>query len=239
MAALLAGVLLLLIGLYGIAIWTRTDPKVLIQTAARTFAVLALIGAVGALVLGRVGLAIPLGMVGFGLLGRYGPAGLRGMLGGAGGGGKAPRKSQVSTPMLEMELDHASGAMRGRVLNGPYGGQELDALAVPDLLALRATCDAQSLALLEAYLDRRAPAWREHAQGDPGGGNMGRPPGSSGAMTEEEAYEALGLEPGADAARIREAHRRLMKEVHPDHGGSTADAARINQAKDMLLRKHV
>ncbi len=244
MVALLAGGLLLLIGLYGMSVWTKTDPKVLIRTALRTLAVVSLVGAAGALVMGRVSMAMGLGMLGFALLGRNGGGrglgGLfRGLGGSLGGLGSAPKTSHVQTSLLEMELDHASGDMRGRILSGVHAGRALDELAVPDLLALRAQCDAQSLALLEAYLDRRAPAWREHAQGDAGGGSgMGRPPAGSSAMTEEEAYEILGLEPGAEPARVREAHRALMKKVHPDHGGSDYLAARINQAKDAILRKH-
>lgn len=65
------------------------------------------------------------------------------------------------------------------------------------------------------------------------------PPGSSrpppGGMSREEAYATLGLQPGADEAEIRAAHRRLMKACHPDHGGSDVLAARVNQAKDVLL----
>lgn len=247
MVTLLAGGLLLLIGLYGMTIWTKTDPKVLIRTALRTLAVVSLVGAAGALVMGRVSMAMGLGMLGFALLGRNGGGrglggmfrGLGGSLGGLGGLGSTPKTSQVQTSLLEMELDHGSGDMRGRILSGVYAGRALEELTVPDIMALRAECDAQSLALLEAYLDRRAPAWREHAQGDAGGGGgTGRAPTGNSAMTEEEAYEILGLEPGAEPARVREAHRALMKKVHPDHGGSDYLAARINQAKDAILRKH-
>ena len=67
-----------------------------------------------------------------------------------------------------------------------------------------------------AYLDRRAPSWREHAQGDAAAG-PGRASWSSGKMTEEEAYQILGVQPGASAEDI--GRRTLMKKLHPDQGG--------------------
>jgi DnaJ-domain-containing protein 1 len=95
--------------------------------------------------------------------------------------------------------------------------------------------DEESRALLVAYLDRREPGWSEHAQGDAA---AGRAAASSGKMSEQEAYQILGLERGASADAISHAHRTLMKKLHPDQGGSTYLAARINEAKEILLRHH-
>ena len=57
-------------------------------------------------------------------------------------------------------------------------------------------------------------------------------------MSTKEAYQILGLEPGASTADVRDAHRRLIKQVHPDRGGSAALAAKINEAKDRILGTH-
>ena len=61
------------------------------------------------------------------------------------------------------------------------------------------------------------------------------PPRGGGAMSRAEAYQVLGLKPGATELDIRDAHRRLMMAAHPDHGGSDWLATRINQARDVLL----
>ncbi|MBS0245864.1 MAG: DnaJ domain-containing protein [Proteobacteria bacterium] len=85
------------------------------------------------------------------------------------------------------------------------------------------------------YLDRREPRWREHAQSYAA---SGRAPPGGGKMSEEEAYQILGLQRGASERDITAAHRALMKKFHPDQGGSTYLAARINEAKEKLLRQH-
>ena len=136
-----------------------------------------------------------------------------------------------------MELDHDSGAMRGRILAGRCEGVSLDTLDVPTLVGFIAEIDDDSRQLLMAYLDRRQPRWRENAEGNAAAGQGGGA-SSSGKMTEEEAYQVLGLQPGASADEIGRAHRSLMKKLHPDQGGSTYLAARVNQAKDVLLRRH-
>ena len=144
--------------------------------------------------------------------------------------------SEISTRFLRMTLDHDSGEMHGEVLMGRFSGRRLDELELEQLVALWQDCrrdDAQSAAVLEAYLDRaHGEAWREMAGI---GSGEGAAAAAGGAMTRDEAYNILGLEPGATAEAIREAHRRLMRQVHPDHGGSNYLAAKINEAKDLLL----
>src|SRR5262249_27948346 len=137
---------------------------------------------------------------------------------------------------LEMELDHDSGAMQGRILAGPHEGAALATLDVATLTGFLPAIDEESRALLMAYLDRREPRWREHAQADAATGPSRA--GWGGQMTEEEACRGLGGQPGASAEDIGRAHRTLMKKLHPDQGGSTYLAARVNQAKDVLLRRH-
>jgi len=147
-------------------------------------------------------------------------------------------RSMVRTAALEMELDHETGALEGLVLAGHSEGKTLGKMGEAELVALyrELAGDFESRQLLEAYLDSRFPVWRQNAKADNGNGLGGAP--GSGPMTKEEAYKVLGLETGAAAADVRKAHRRLMQRLHPDLGGSCFLAARINEAKDVLLSDH-
>jgi hypothetical protein len=231
-AIALAGVLWLLKS------YTRTNPSLLAR-GGRTVAGLAVM-AVGALLLvrGRFDMAVPLFVLG---------AGLAGWMPGWGGfpglGGRARPKpggrSRVVSRLIVMELDHDTGAMAGRVVAGQFAGRDLDALGPAELAALHreTAVDPDARSLLEAYLDRRAPGWREAFQQDPAArADEGRR--RTNAMSEEEAYEILGVQPGADTETIRRAHRSLMKKLHPDQGGSTYLATRVNEARDRLLGRH-
>lgn len=148
------------------------------------------------------------------------------------------QRSQVRSAALEMILDHDSGRLSGMVLAGRHEGKQLGEMSLAELSDLHAelAADEESLRLLEAYLDGEFPVWRDSAKADFDRG-QGAATGS-GPMTEEEAYEILGLERGATVAQIRKAHRRLMQRVHPDMGGNSFLAARINQARDILLANH-
>src|SRR6476619_8125864 len=170
----------------------------------------ALAGAALLAVRGRIDLAVTLGVVGFSLLGWL-PWSIPGF--GARTQKSSGQTSRVRSAFVEMELDHDSGALRGTILTGQHVGQSLDAFDVATLTAFLPQVDEESRALLMAYLDRREPAWRDHAQA---GTDSGPSSWVSGKMTEEEAYQILGLEKGASAADIGRAHRALMKKLHPD-----------------------
>jgi hypothetical protein len=168
MPEILLGVVVLVLGLWAVNAFSKADPKQAARVMRGLGGVAMLIFAAFLLLRGEIGLAVPAGLIGLGLLGWV--------------------------------------SMQPR-----------------DLFA--------------AYFDRRAPGWREHAQGD-AGASGGPRPASGGKMTEEEAYQILGVQPGASAQDVSRAHRSLMKKLHPDQGGTTYLAARVNEAKDVLLRRH-
>lgn len=147
------------------------------------------------------------------------------------------RASRIETKYLSLSLDHQTGALEGAVLAGRHRGRRVAELTLEQLLEVREECradDPEGLQLIEAYLDRvHGPNWRNRgADGQSGQDTHGATPAT---MTREEAYEILGLAVGASDAEIREAHHRLMMKMHPDRGGSNYLAAKINQAKDLLL----
>jgi DnaJ domain len=230
---LLGGVVLFLV-LWAVNAFSKADPKQAARVLRGIGGVAALAFAALLLFRGEFGIAIPVGAFGLGLLGWVSlwPATF-----GARTQKSTGQTSRVRTAFLEMELDHDSGAMQGRVLAGRLAGASLDQLDPATLVNWIGEIDGDSRDLLAAYLDRREPGWREHAQGDAAAGGGPRP-ASSGKMTEEEAYQILGVQAGASAEDITRAHRSLMKKIHPDQGGTTYLAARVNEAKDVLLRRH-
>lgn len=233
MAAFLFGFVALLLVLGALSAFTKADPK---QVAL----LLRWVGGIGALAVagfllfrGAIAIAIPLGAFGLGLLGwtSFWPASFTARTQRSTG-----HMSKVRTAFLEMELDHDTGAMRGRVIAGSYQGAFLDALDRAALIKLLGEVDNDSRDLLAAYLDRMAPGWRDQAQHE-SAGSSGPPPSGGGKMTEQEACQILGIAPGASKEEITRAHRSLIKKLHPDQGGTTYLAARINEAKDVLLRR--
>jgi hypothetical protein len=234
MSSLLLGAVALVLLLLAGKLLTNVNPRTLVPIVRNAGGVGALAAAGFLATRGLFGYALPLGLAGLSLLGwlPFGPAGVfqRSQ--------KSPgQASQVRSAFVEMELDHDTGAMRGRILAGQYEGAELDTLDVATLTGFLPTIDEESRALLMAYLDRREPSWRDHVQGGAAVGSGGAS-WNAGKMTEQEAYQILGLQSGANADDIGRAHRALMKKLHPDQGGSTYLAARVNEAKDVLLRRH-
>ena len=140
--------------------------------------------------------------------------------------GGAPA-DMVETAMLAMRLDPASGTLSGRVLRGHQAGRDLSELTPGELRALLAEAaanDAESVPLIEAWLDRAHPGWRAAGPATPGS-----------VPDRAEALAILGLAEGATETEIRAAHARLMRAAHPDAGGSDWLAARLNAARDALL----
>jgi hypothetical protein len=196
-------------------------------------------GALGVLLLGVL-LVSGRGAQAFWAVALFGPAlwrwvkGLRAARAFSRGGAASPGgATDVETAHLAMGLDHDSGRMFGRVKAGRFAGADLAELDMPlllDLLVELAAQDPDGVPLLEAWLDRAHPDWREDAA------RTAPPPGAGGGrMTRAEAFSVLGLPEGASEAEIRTAHRRLMRTAHPDQGGSDWLASRLNEARDILL----
>jgi len=141
--------------------------------------------------------------------------------------------SYVESHFLRMQLDHTTGEIMGVVLTGLYAGRSLHDLTLEQLSELYGNYvrnDSESASLLKAYLERvHGASWQEQE-------HEGRTAGHDhGNMTAEEAYRVLGIASGSPREVIIDAHRRLMQKIHPDRGGSDYLAAKINQAKDVLL----
>ena len=243
MPTLIAGIVAVALLYVALNVIKGADPKWLAKIVRTGGGIVTLAAALFVGARGEIAVAIPLGIFGAGLLGcsrfvaqlgsawgNYGPGAWK----------SHGQKSKVRSQFIEMTLDHDTGALEGVLTAGPEAGRVLDDFTLDELIVLARGFDAESWALLESYLDRRFPAWREHAHGERAGGGGGedRRAAAGSKMTAEEAYQILGLKPGAGRDEISRAHRGLMKKLHPDQGGSTYLAARVNEAKDTLLRNH-
>ena len=242
MLTLIAGVVAVILLYSLLQMFRAANPVVLARGIKMGGGVVALAVAAFTGLKGELAVAIPIGIFGAGLLG-WSPFGASGFgnIGGLFGGASAKRSpgqnSRVRSQFLDMTLDHDSGDLRGQIVDGPYAGHALDEFDLAQLTTMISGFDAESVSLLESYLDRRFPAWRQDAQGDAARRESRAP--SGGKMSDEEAYQILGLHPGAGREEIGRAHRALMKKLHPDQGGSTYLASRVNEAKDTLLRTHL
>lgn len=235
MPTLIMGLVAVALLYFALQFVKSADPKALARVVRTGGGVLALAAAAFIGIRGQIAVAIPLGIFGAGLLGWAPMSASR--IGRWGSRRSSGQKSRVQSAFLDMVLDHDSGELTGRIIAGAHAGRSLDEFDMPQLAALTTSFDSESAALLESYMDRRFPGWRQHAQRD-GAGRQSSRAAATGKMSREEAYEILGVQPGASANEISRAHRSLMKKLHPDQGGSTYLAARVNEAKDTLLRTH-
>jgi hypothetical protein len=237
MAYFLAGCALLVLLL--LAGWRLAwaDPRKLAIVIRRAAGVAALAAAGFLILRGALPLAIPLAVFGLSLMGRGG-LGLGRPFGSA---RKTPgQKSHIRTDRLEMELDHDSGHMEGKCLSGRFSDRTLSTLSDREAMELLDELHqdgAPEAGLMEAYLDWRLPGWRDEGSGQAEQAEPGRGRARGSRMSAKEAYAVLGIGPDASEEDIRQAHRRLMMKMHPDQGGTTYLAARINEAKEVLLAR--
>lgn len=223
----LGSIVIMLLMLWGLQRFMKANPRAMAHGITRAAGVATFLVGLYLAIRGSFGAALVFWGLTYGLAQYVGRSRLSGR-----GAGQGRPVSRVVTDHLEMELDLDTGAMRGRVLKGVFTGRTIEALAPAELALLWRDCrfaDPKSAQLIEAWLDRTHPTWRD---------DMARAeasPGAGGIMTETEALDILGLKSGASAEEIRKAHRDLMKRVHPDAGGSDYLASKINEAKDLLL----
>ncbi len=149
--------------------------------------------------------------------------------------GPASQTSTVRSTHLEMTLDHDSGKIEGRILAGEREGQLLSKLALHELLKfyVEIKTDDESIKLFQTFLDNAHPDWRDQYDERSAGGEEQSP--LSRVLSQDQAYEVLGLEAGCSEDDIRKAYHRLIKRVHPDSGGSAALMAQVTEARDSLL----
>jgi hypothetical protein len=226
----LLGIIVLAVAFFwALGRFSRSNPASMAKLVRRIAGV-ALVAAGGFLTLrGLAVVGAPIVAFGLGMLGMPYVAGMN-----FPGRGRKPPPGQVSrvhTKLFAMELDHDSGSMDGVVLAGDMKGERLSGMSLAQVLSLAPLAQQmgdRSAALLQAYLDRVHPEWQAQA-----GGERAEVPVNG--MSRTEAYIILGLAPGAGESEIKAAHRKLMKQHHPDRGGNAEHAARINAAKELLI----
>lgn len=232
----LVAAFVIIIGLYFIARWwVQADPRQLIKALRWTGIIVGVVLLTFIVIAGRWNL---LPIVVFTVL----PWLLRARTRRKNAQGPRPgQTSDISTRFIRMVLDHDSGEMTGDITDGQFSGRNLKDLNLGELIELWRECvaqDEQSRLVLENYLDRGHPDWRAAAGADPRdetAETRSNSPWANTGMSADEACEILGVSPGASTEDIENAYRTVMKSAHPDQGGSDWMAAKVNQAKDVLL----
>ena len=139
--------------------------------------------------------------------------------------------SQFRTQFLVISMNFTTGSVEGEIISGDYNGKKLSELSQDELKQLSQqykTVDKESYVLLQAYLIRSGSSNDQaYQQYNPDNFNQ---------LSEAEAYEILGLPKTASKDEVVKAHKRLMQRMHPDRGGSDYLAAKINAAKDQLVK---
>lgn len=183
--------------------------------------------------------AAPIGALGLWMAG-WGSALPRGFsLGRFGFNGAGGPVRRIRERVVELVIDEAKGTIDGNILDGAFAGRRLSDLSESECAALRALCrdmDPASVRLVDLYVDSRFAGGRSAKDGDADARRRQRSGAQS--MSEKNAYEILGLPQGASREDVARAHRILMKKVHPDHGGTASLAALLNEARDILTRRH-
>jgi hypothetical protein len=248
MLMLLLGTLVLIASLYGIKRFSQANSVRLSRVLKKGLSAILLVMAGLAALRGRIDLAallfpFALGLWGWGMGARSFLG--RGFLGrGSRGGGSFGRRfmgsafrnpSQAWHHSLYLALWHEQDGLEGEIQSGSLQGRRLSSLSQDELEELQNLCntDSDSRILLKTYLDSLTARGRKTDQASDH--TRRRRPAQNSTMTKEEARQILGLDASATPDNIRRAHRALMKKLHPDQGGTTYLATRINQARDTLL----
>ena len=145
-------------------------------------------------------------------------------------------QSSIQTNHLSATLDHGSGYIDGEIIEGPHKGwllSEFSIMQLEDLLAHYQTEDEESAELLEAYIDQRRQQADQNSEQQRSANRA-----ASDQSARAEALAILGLDEGSTEDEVVAAHRSLIQKLHPDRGGNDFLAAKINQAKDILLNKN-
>lgn len=249
MTWLIFGGLLFFAGFLLLQTFVSTNPKTLANFIRYLAAAVLILLSIPVAWRAGVAMAAPLVAMALMILGWRGgamPLSMGGLGRAFGRARKSPgQTSEIHTETLHVTLDHDTGQMDGQVVTGQHRGGKLSALGIDELLDLLTTCratDPDAAALLETYLERHRSdeldgTAYQNGFGDDRQNSSGQTGAQTGAMSSQEAYAVLGLEPGASDQDIVNAYRHLMKKLHPDQGGSNYLAGKINRAKEVLLDK--